>query len=201
MTDTTRNVPAHPADNDPPVTVLVTRKPIPGKESEFEDYITGITQAAMRSPGHLGANVFRPNKPKGEYRIVFKFDRRSNLERWETSEEREQWRKIAETVSQPMSVQTITGLEAWFTLPECAVNVHPPKYKMALLVWLGVFTLVSLFSVTLGPFMEGWPLLARTFVTTAFVVSILTYFVLPFLTRIFSRWLYPKRNSSTLAED
>ena len=180
------------SESDPPVTVLVTRKPLQGKEVEFEDYITGVTQAAMSFPGHLGTNVFRPNKPDGAYRIVFKFDRRSNLEKWENSQERAEWRAIAETVSQPRKVQTITGLEAWFSLPDCAINVHPPKYKMALLVWLGVFTLVTLFSFLIGPLIQDWPLLARVFATTLFVVPTLTYFVLPFLTRLFSRWLYPK---------
>jgi antibiotic biosynthesis monooxygenase (ABM) superfamily enzyme len=36
-----------------------------------------------------------------------------------------------------------------------------------------------------------WPLLARTFTLTVIVVLTLTYFVLPLLTRLFSRWLYP----------
>ena len=178
-------------EGDPPVTVMVTRKPIAGKESEFEDYLTGITHAAMQQPGHMGTNVFRPTKPEGSYRIVFKFDRRSNLERWENSAERGEWREIAEQVSQPREIQTITGLEAWFTLPDCAINVHPPKYKMALLVWLGVFSLVTLLSYLIGPLIEDLPLIPRTFVLTIIVVPTLTYLVLPLLTRLFSRWLYP----------
>jgi antibiotic biosynthesis monooxygenase (ABM) superfamily enzyme len=89
-------------------------------------------------------------------------------------------------------VQTITGLEAGFTLPDCASNLHPPKYKMAMLVWLGVFTLVTLFSYLVGPLIAGWPQLARILATTLFVVPVLTYLVLPFLTRLFSRWLYPE---------
>ena len=180
-------------ESDPPVTVLVTRKPLPGKEAEFEEYITGITQAAMQFPGHMGANIFRPAKPGGAYRILFKFDRRSHLEGWENSKERATWREIAETVSQPREVQTITGLEAWFTLPDCAINVHPPKYKMAFLVWLGVFILVNLISYLIGPFIAPWPMLARNFTVTVLVVSLLTYFVLPWLTRLFARWLYPKQ--------
>jgi uncharacterized protein len=182
-----------PSENDPPVTVLVTRKPVPGKEAEFEAYLTGITQAAMQFPGHLGSNIFRPSKTDAPYRIVFKFDRRSNLEKWENSPERAEWHAIAESVSQPRKVETITGLEAWFTLPDCAINVHPAKYKMAFLVWLGVFSLVTLLSYLLGPLISDWPLVARTFTLTVIVVSTLTYFVLPLLTRLFSRWLYPKR--------
>ncbi|MEW8271887.1 MAG: antibiotic biosynthesis monooxygenase, partial [Candidatus Thiodiazotropha taylori] len=182
-------------EGDPPVTVMVTRKPIEGKESEFEDYIIGITNAAMQWPGHMGTNVFRPNKPDGSYRIVFKFDRLSNLQSWENSPERGEWREIAEQVSQPREIQTITGLEAWFTLPDCAINVHPPKYKMAFLVWLGVFTLVTLLSLLIGSYIEDLPLVVRTFTLTIIVVPTLTYFVLPFLTRLFSRWLYPSGSS------
>ncbi|MES9834564.1 MAG: antibiotic biosynthesis monooxygenase [Candidatus Thiodiazotropha sp. DIVDIV] len=184
-------------EGDPPVTVMVTRKPVDGKESEFEDYVAGITQAAMQWPGHMGTNVFRPDKPDGSYRIVFKFDHLSNLEKWENSKERGEWREIAEQVSQPREIQTITGMEAWFTLPDCAINVHPPKYKMAFLVWLGVFTLVTLLSMLIGPYIEGLPLVLKTFTLTIIVVPTLTYFVLPFLTRLFSRWLYPSGSNKT----
>ncbi|WP_316367121.1 antibiotic biosynthesis monooxygenase [Candidatus Thiodiazotropha sp. CDECU1] len=181
---------------DPPVTVLVTRRPKPGKEQAFEDYLTGITQAALQHQGHMGANIFRPSRPGGEYRIVFKFDRRSNLERWENSTEREEWRAIAEEVSEPRQVETISGLEAWFTLPTCAMNVHPPKYKMALLVWLGVFCLVTLLSGLLGPLISEFPRLLQTFILTALVVVCLTYAVMPLLTRLFSGWLYPNKDQN-----
>jgi antibiotic biosynthesis monooxygenase (ABM) superfamily enzyme len=40
--------------------VLVTRKPLPGKEAEFEAYLTGITQVAMEFPGYLGPISFVP---------------------------------------------------------------------------------------------------------------------------------------------
>ncbi|MCG7982005.1 MAG: antibiotic biosynthesis monooxygenase [Candidatus Thiodiazotropha lotti] len=195
MTESNTTATGGNLEGDPPVTVMVTRKPIEGKESEFEDYIIGITNAAMQWPGHMGTNVFRPNNPDGSYRIVFKFDHLSNLESWENSPERAEWREIAEQVSQPREIQTITGLEAWFTLPDCAINVHPPKYKMAFLVWLGVFTLVTLLSLLIGSYIEDLPLVVRTFTLTIIVVPTLTYFVLPFLTRVFSRWLYPSGSS------
>ncbi|MET0070923.1 MAG: antibiotic biosynthesis monooxygenase [Candidatus Thiodiazotropha sp.] len=179
---------------DPPVTVFVTRRPKAGKEEAFEDYLTGITQAALQHQGHLGTNIFRPAKPGGDYRIIFKFDRRSNLERWEGSAEREEWRAIAEEVSEPRQVETISGLEAWFTLPSCALNVHPPKYKMALVVWMGVFSLVTLLSSLLAPLISAWPSLLQTFLLTALVVVCLTYAVMPLLTRLFSGWLYADRD-------
>jgi uncharacterized protein len=60
---------------------------------------------------------------------------------------------------------------------------------------LGVFSLVTLLSYLVGPLMEGWPLVVRSFTLTVIVVSTLTYLVLPGLTRLFARWLYPKDQS------
>ncbi len=72
---------------DPPVTVVVSRQVKPGCEAAFEEVISGITAAAMTYEGHLGTNIFRPSDPQDrEYKIIFKFDRASNLRRWEESE-------------------------------------------------------------------------------------------------------------------
>lgn len=181
---------------DDPVTVLVTRRPIAGKEEGFEAYLNGITQSASRQQGHLGTTVFRPSGGKDPtYRILIRFDKRSNLDRWESSEEREKWREVASQVSQPREAQVESGLEAWFTIPNCDIPAHPPKYKMALIVWLGVFVLVSLLNVVLLPFIGHWPLLPRNLVFTGAVVLLLTWVVMPRLTRWFSRWLHSAGNS------
>lgn len=183
------------ASGDPPVSVMVTRRPLPGREAEFEAYLQGITQAAQSQPGHLGSTIFRPSGGADpSYRILFKFDRRSNLERWEQSAEREEWRALAEQVSEPRQVQMHTGLEAWFTLPAQPVNLPPPKHKMALIVWLGIYTLVTGLSALIGPLIADWPLPLRIFVITVPVVILMTYAVMPFLTRLFACWLYPQRD-------
>lgn len=177
-------------ENDPPVTVEVMRRPKPGKEMAFEEYLTGISRAAMAQPGHLGTNIFRPPKGTNQpYRIIFKFERRSQLRRWESSSERAEWRALAESVSQSCDRAETCGLEAWFTLPE-SHTPHPPRHKMMLLVWLGIYCLVNLAFITVGPLVEYLPLLVRTFILTALIVPIMTYLVLPLLTRLFKRWLF-----------
>lgn len=177
---------------DEPVTVLVTRRPIPGMEQAFEDYLKGITEAASVQPGHLGSTIFRPSGGKDSaYRILFRFDRRSNLDRWEQSDERERWRAMAREVSQPRELQVESGLEAWFTLPNCDMPGHPVKWKQALVVWLGIFLIVSLLSVLLMPWIAHWPLIPRTALFTGIVVALMTWVVMPRLTRWFGRWLRP----------
>ena len=187
MADTTK------LSRDDPVTVLVTRRPIPGAEEAFETYLKGITEAASVQPGHLGSTIFRPSGGKDPaYRILFRFDKRSNLERWENSEERAKWHDVASQVSQPRETQVECGLEAWFTVPNCDVPAHPAKIKMALVVWLGIFLIVSSLSLILMPFIEHWPMLWRTLFFTGVVVALMTWVVMPLLTRLFSRWLYPR---------
>src|SRR5687768_3147576 len=43
-----------------PVTVLVSRKVLPGREPDYERWIRDVTKAALKYQGHLGMNVFRP---------------------------------------------------------------------------------------------------------------------------------------------
>jgi len=98
---------------------MMTRQVKPGREAEFEKFLAGITVAARIFQGHLETNIFRPATPEDhEYGIIFKFDRLSNLRRWEASDERKHWCKQAEPLAQTRSeVRVATGLERWFPLP------------------------------------------------------------------------------------
>jgi NhaA family Na+:H+ antiporter len=73
------------------VTTVVGRRPKPGKEREFEEFVYGIVDEASRFPGHRGARVFRPRGRDDEWRVMFTFESREDLERWEESEERRRW--------------------------------------------------------------------------------------------------------------
>ena len=77
---------------DPPVAVNVTRRVKPERVGEIEEGVSGITDAISRFPGYLGAEVLKPGDPSdSEYHIIFKFERLSDLQRWEDSEERRDW--------------------------------------------------------------------------------------------------------------
>src|SRR3954462_11594080 len=75
--------------DDPPVTAVASRRVKPGREQEFEEWVSGILTAANRFPGYLGSEVLRPSKhDDNEYKIIFRFDHASNLHTWEDSKER-----------------------------------------------------------------------------------------------------------------
>ncbi|MES9829664.1 MAG: antibiotic biosynthesis monooxygenase [Candidatus Thiodiazotropha sp.] len=177
-------------ESDPPVSIMMSRMPLPGKEQEFETYLNGITEAAQRQPGHLGVSIIRPSGQERNYYILFKFDRRSNLEHWEKSDERARWRSIAKQVSEKPKRHMVTGLEAWFTLPDQAMLTPPPLFKMAVLAWLAIYLLISGLLWLIGPLLEPHPLMVRTLILTGIAVPLMTFLLMPLLTRIFKNWLY-----------
>ena len=185
---------------DPPVTVVVSRRVKPGCKKAFEKFISGITAAAMTFEGHLGTNVFRPSGLiDNEYRIIFKFDRASNLKIWEKSECRRQWLARAESLClEPARIRMITGLETWFTLPYPKPIVPPPRYKMATVTLLALFPAIQLAQLTLVPLLQLLPLpsLLQSLIITAILVLLMTYVLMPRMTKLFSGWLYPKRSRS-----
>ena len=184
------------AGTNPPVTAVASRRVKRGREREFEEWVSGILAAANGFPGYLGSEVLRPGDAPGddEYRIVFRFDRKSNLRAWEESEERHRWLREAEPLIHEERVHVLTGLETWFTLPWKAGEPSPPRYKMAIVTWLAVFPLITLILTLFGPLLGLLPMLLRTLVLTAVMVSLMTYVIIPRLTRLFSFWLYPDRD-------
>jgi antibiotic biosynthesis monooxygenase (ABM) superfamily enzyme len=181
-------------DDDPPVTAVASRRVKRGREREFEEWFSGILAAANEFPGYLGSEVLRPSDSEDdEYRIVFRFDRASNLHAWEDSEERRRLLREAEPLIHEEKVHVLTGLETWFTLPSKAGEPPPPRYKMALVSWRAVFPLITTILLLFGPLLSQLPMLLRTLVLTGVMVTLMTYVVMPRLTRLFSSWLYPDR--------
>ena len=96
--------------DDPPVTVSVTLRVRPGEEAIFERFLQGITAAASRFPGYLGAHTVRPRRGDHHYRVVLRFDRESNLRRWLESEERQAWyARAGHLIEAPPRLENITG--------------------------------------------------------------------------------------------
>ncbi len=181
--------------DDPPVTGVASRRVEPGREEEFEEWVSGIIAAANKFPGYLGSDVLRPSGHEDdEYRMIYRFDHASNLKRWEDSEERRRWLRRAKPLVREENIQVLTGLETWFTLPSKPGEPTPPRYKMAVVTWLAVFPTITALFLILNPVLSMLPLLLRTLLLTLIMVSLMTYVVMPRMTRLFSFWLYPERN-------
>ena len=178
---------------DGPVSVVVTRRIKPGCERAYEELVKGIHEAIKGFDGYLGSHILRPSSPDHpEYRIIFRFDTTKHLRTWEVSAERREWleRMSGLLVGTPV-YQALSGLETWFTLPGGGPIVPPPRYKMMLVTWLAVFPLLTAFNYAFQPVFQGMPIWLRVLVGTALVIPLMTYVVMPRMTRLFKAWLYP----------
>ena len=177
-----------------PVTIVVRRKVRPGREKDYEIWLERLTQGAARqAAGYLGAEFHRPASPGGAYRSVFRFDTLDHLEAFERSAFRQAMlAEAAPLFAADAAWERMTGLEVWFDPPPGTRVPQPSPHRMALVLIAVVFLLVLILNLTLGPLMAGWPLALRVLVTVCIQVGLMTYVIMPRLTPMLARFIYPK---------
>jgi uncharacterized protein len=159
-------------------------------EPQYEAAIADLMAAAEGFEGYLGASVFRTGS---DYRIVFKFDHLSKLQQWEASAIRRKLVTQVECFTQGKATfQVLTGLETWFTLAPQQAMILPPRYKMRLVTCLAAFPTGNLVSLRIQPWLQGLPGLLRSLVSTVLMLGLMTYVIMPRVTKLFAGWLYPK---------
>ena len=100
--------------------------------------------------------------------------------------------RLGELTEGDPRIEELSGLEGWFTLPEHPGLAKPPKYKMALATFLGVFPVAMGLNLTLGPAIRPWHFVLSSAIFNACVVILLTWVVMPLVTRALHRWLFPE---------
>lgn len=179
------------AGSEGPVTVTLSRRVKPGREADYEAWISGVIDTARNFPGHQGVNVLRPRSANGEYVLIYRYDSYDHCQAWENSAERAAWlAKLDDMVVGDPSVKRVTGLETWFDLPELPVAAHAPPYKMAIVLIVVVFVIVLALNLALGPFIGSWPLPLRILTIAVIQVLLMTYLVMPKVTRLLRKWLF-----------
>lgn len=177
-------------DDCGPVTVCIARRVVAGREADYEEWVKGITAEALKYPGHMGVNVIKPTSASREYVTIFRFDTYQHQRAWEDSQQRADWlERLNGLVEGEDSVRNGTGLEFWFSLPELPMS-HPSPHKMALVLLIVVFSLVVMLNYLLASFVVGWPYFARVLLVVFLQVTLMTYLVMPRVTRLLQAWLY-----------
>lgn len=177
-----------------PVTIVVRRRVKPGREADYEAWLTRLTEAAARDcAGYLGAEFHRPGKPGDAYRSVFRFDSLAHLEAFEASDARARLLdEAAPLFAGDAAWERLSGLEVWFDPPPGTRVPQPSPHRMALVLIAVVFTLVIGLTLALGPLIGAWPLVARVLVMVTLQVGLMTYLIMPRLTPRIARFIYPK---------
>ena len=174
------------------VTAVLTHHVRPGREAGYEEWLKGIAADAGNCTGYLGAHILRPELGvSSDHVIVVQFETCQQLDAWMQSETRRGWiERVQPLIREPESVKVLTGLEPWFQLPGQPRPPAPKRYKQALLVWFAVAGLSLLVGPLVGAVLPGVPQVLHILISTGITVALLTYWVMPLLTRRFKGWLF-----------
>ena len=174
------------------VHVAITRIAKPGCEKDFEKALIKFFSHTADFPGSLGAQLIRPmpGSEDRKYGIMRSFVDKKQQEAFYQSDAFAEWvETVQPLVEDDYERKPLHGLEAFFNDPSLAI--HPPKWKMAIVTWLGVWPTVFVVSQLIGPLIKPIPAIAATGLVTLVVVILLTWAVMPGLIKLLHPWLKP----------
>jgi antibiotic biosynthesis monooxygenase (ABM) superfamily enzyme len=181
-------------DAPEPVTVVVTRRIKSGCEQAYEVWLDGLIGAASKLPGYLGTSVHRPGAtgPR-DYTSVFRYSSVEHLQGFETSDVRKRaLEEVGEFVEGDAIWRELSGLEFWFTPPPGTVVPQPTRWRMAVVMIIVVYLLVFSIGRGVAFVLSDVPIPARLLITITIEVFLMTYFLMPWLTRHLAQWIYPR---------
>lgn len=173
-----------------PIHVAITRHVRAGQEAEFQQALLTFFQTSFGQNGVLGASLLvpPPGSDSREYGILRSFENANERDAFYASDEFKKWEEKAKTLTEGEPVyRQLHGMEAWFRSPN-----PPPRWKMSIATFAGVFPTAMTLNLTLGPALAAWPFIVRNAVFNACVVALLTWAVMPLITRLLHSWLHPE---------
>jgi antibiotic biosynthesis monooxygenase (ABM) superfamily enzyme len=181
------------------VTVVVTRRVKSGHESQYENWLKRLLEEAKSMKGYLGATVQKPVPGTTEYTSVFRFDNVENLRKFEESEIRARYlREVVDYVEADAIWKKFSGLEFWFSPPKGTIVPQPSRLRMALVMIIVVYGLVisigQLVATLAGDIIPSY---VRLFVTISIEIFLMTFVLMPRLTKLLAKWIYPSSLVST----
>ena len=185
-----------------PVTVVITRRVKAGRTADYEAWLQQLQQDARDLPGYLGVTTQRPAPGAPlDYVSVLRFDSLASLQAYARSDLRARTlAQVYEYGEGDAAWQRLTGQEFWFTPPPGTVIPQPSRARMAIVMIAVVFGLVLGLGTAVNaafallPFATPYPL--RLLVTITVEVLLMTYWLMPLITRRLARWIYPARKAA-----
>ena len=174
------------------VTVVVTHPVDPERETEFVAWQERVFDAMGTFAGFRGSQLFRPvSGVQDEWTSMFRFDSHQHLDDWLGSSVR---RKLLESGEhfQTFELRRLSNpFGSWFDFGGGGAE-EPAAWKTALSVLVGLYPTVVLLTLAIS---EIWPdgeLWETLLLGNVLSVSLLTWVVMPIVTRALHFWLAPE---------
>lgn len=193
-----------------PVTVAVRRTVAPEHTVHAQAWVQTGTHLASHFDGFLGSGWIREGHDSNNWHMLYRFDSPESLAAWERSRERDAWLASGASFAEEIGRVHRTGIEGWFDEPLTkaaepssgiegasvddaapAAPSAPPRWKQMCVIFMAFLTttLAMNFLMLLIP---GWSelwLAARLTITTIMVTPLMTYLILPTVTKLMQPWL------------
>ncbi|MCW2828473.1 MAG: antibiotic biosynthesis monooxygenase [Marmoricola sp.] len=182
-----------------PVTVSIVRHVAPDHAAQMIAWVRAGSSLAERFSGFLGTGWVRPAAESDEWHMLYRFADGASLDAWESSPQRAWWLGSAQGLVGESRLERRTGIEGWFDEPverdvqdlRRPVSPAPPRWKQAIVIWLTFFPLSLVLGLLVLSTGIDVNIVVRTLITTLVATPIMTYALLPWMTKQFEWFLRP----------
>ena len=175
-----------------------------GQRQKYASLREEMDAVVAAAPGFVSLETYPPGPGDDTWVTMITFDSQADLDSWYASPQRHAvLTKIHDLA--PDEVRTLpTGFGQWFSVNAVSM-VQTPAWKQAMTVLAVLFAMVSLLNLTIGDaLLGGWtvrgekiyeglglPFPVVVFVGNAIGTALLTWVLMPIVTRLLAWWLDP----------
>jgi antibiotic biosynthesis monooxygenase (ABM) superfamily enzyme len=193
-------------ENDAEMVTIVVSHPVnPADQGAFLAWQDRVTDAERQFPGFRGAELYRPVPGvQDEWTALYRYDSEEHACGWLESDERQRLLREGERFKEFELHRISSPFGSWFAPPssqggkggEGGEQAGPPNWKTGLSVLVALYPTVVLLTLAISEIWPGGPLWATLLVGNICSVSLLTWVVMPVVTRALRFWLVPDRQIS-----
>jgi antibiotic biosynthesis monooxygenase (ABM) superfamily enzyme len=179
------------------VTVVVSHSVDPALQDEFVAWQQRATDAERGFPGFRGSELFRPVPGvQEEWTAMFRFDTQEHVDGWLESPERKKLLDEGRQFQDFELHRVSSPFGSWFTFGGNDTEA-PAPWKTTLSVLVGLYPTVVLLTLAIA---EVWPtgeMWASLLLGNVLSVCLLTWVVMPVVTRALRFWLAPAKGHAS----
>ncbi|QYO68150.1 hypothetical protein [Leptolyngbya sp. 7M] len=173
----------------------------------FQSWHSRLRQTARQFRGYIRTDLCPPvNAHQLKWYSIMHFESPEHLQDWLESDTREALLLEGQQFFETYQFKSFeTGLEGWFSRQKNSdqVGLGAPAWKQNLAVILGLYPTVmvqTLLFAKLG-IMQDWSLASAMLINNVISSSILTWTVMPFVTKTIQFWLQPAHQPTSSRSD
>lgn len=170
------------------VTAVMTQRVRPGDWEAFRRAHSQITLVMRDFDGFLSCELVEPVPGiQDDHVVVFAFDSRANLDRWlEAPERREVLDLIEPLIEGERTLNVVGGFAGWFSTGD---EREPSRWKQAVAVLIALFPTTLALGAFQRAFFPDAAWVPALFVSNVIGIVILTWALMPLVTRLLRSWL------------